>query len=275
MKNLKNASGNFNELLFENRNKNYGAYVIRKEYNENLIKSFFAAMLSMLLCAGIFAMLNRKNAGETIIPTKQDFEQVKIEIDLRDLTPQKVVTPLHRAEAKPAAVKENTNVVALVKNELKLLEETKTVDNTPGKIATPSNLNATQSEIFPTSESGISHADKIPGSNLENSIKSQAELDVQPEFPGGYKKLMDYLSRTIVYPMSAKENEIKGTVYVSFKVDERGKVSEVKLVRGLYSACDAEVLRVVKSFPDWKPGIYQGRNVSVLFSLPVTFDLRN
>ena len=57
-------------------------------------------------------------------------------------------------------------------------------------------------------------------------------------------------------------------------VDKFGKVKDVKIKRGIFSACDEEVLRVVNLFPDWKPGLYKGENVSVIFNLPVRFDLR-
>ena len=100
-----------------------------------------------------------------------------------------------------------------------------------------------------------------------------AGLDKSPEFPGGEPKLMEFLSNNVHYPALARESGISGIVYATFIVDEFGKVKQVKIKRGIFSACDEEVLRVVKLFPDWKPGVYKGKNVAVIFNLPVKFQL--
>ena len=120
MKILKNASSNFNELLFENRNKNYGAYVIRKEYNERLIQSFFAAMLTLLLFAGSFWLMNRNHA-ETILPAAKNYiEQIKIEVDLSYLknTPPPSSHPPKAIESTKAFNTENKVVPLVVKDSI-------------------------------------------------------------------------------------------------------------------------------------------------------------
>jgi periplasmic protein TonB len=274
MKNFKNDSSNFNELLFEKRNKEYGAYVIRKEYEENLIKSFFGAIFSILLFVGIYAVLNKSNAETMLPPAKKIFEQLTIEVDLSHLNQVKKIEPILQ---KPVEINKasssKSEVAVVVKDEL-VLEEKKKVEETTNTTST-SNNKTDNLNIVTGNQLGKEKVESNLGLVTNEAVKNLAELEVAPEFPGGMDKLMEFLAKNVKYPMSAKENGIKGTVYVSFMVDKSGKVKEVKLKRGIFSACDEEVIRVVNLFPPWKPGVYQGQNVNVLFNLPVTFDLRN
>jgi TonB family protein len=95
----------------------------------------------------------------------------------------------------------------------------------------------------------------------------------QPEFPGGYEAMMDYLRENIRYPVESRENNEQGTVYVSFVVGSDGSISEVKTIRGVSQFVDAEAVRVVRNFAKWKPGKQDGKNVSVRFVLPIKFHL--
>ena len=98
-------------------------------------------------------------------------------------------------------------------------------------------------------------------------------VEKMPEFPGGEKALLDYISENIVYPQSAKDKNISGRVFVSFVIKKDGSVSDVKVMRGIDEECDAEAIRVVKSMPKWKPGMDDGKPVKVSYMLPVNFKL--
>lgn len=100
--------------------------------------------------------------------------------------------------------------------------------------------------------------------------------EVWPEFPGGEEALRRYIAENINYPEIARENGIHGTAYVSFSVTKEGKVTNVRLARGIYQPLDQEALRVVQSLPDWKPGTTNGQPVDVKgFAVPVYFVLEN
>lgn len=99
-------------------------------------------------------------------------------------------------------------------------------------------------------------------------------VEEQPEFPGGMAKLMEYLRNNIKYPQIAKENGIQGKVFVSFVVDPNGKVTRIKVVRGVDPALDAEAIRVVENMPPWKPGKQRGKPVYVQYNLPINFQLQ-
>lgn len=96
-------------------------------------------------------------------------------------------------------------------------------------------------------------------------------VQVQPEFPGGPDSLQAFLNRNLSYPEKAKADRIGGRVYVSFKVDMKGKIIDPKVISGITDELDAEALRVVKQMPDWKPGTAGGSPVIVQYILPIDF----
>ena len=98
-------------------------------------------------------------------------------------------------------------------------------------------------------------------------------VENMPEFPGGDLGLMKYIQKNVKYPAIAKEYNITGKVYVSFIVDKKGSVTNVKIVRGVDKNLDAEAMRVVKSLPKYKPGLQRGEPVRVMFTIPINFTL--
>jgi len=100
-------------------------------------------------------------------------------------------------------------------------------------------------------------------------------VEDMPEFPGGELALRKYIAENVRYPEMAKENDIQGTVYVRFVVDEQGKVTNVEVMRGVDPLLDKEAIRVVQSLPKWKPGKQRGKAVKVSHSVPIKFALQN
>ena len=107
-----------------------------------------------------------------------------------------------------------------------------------------------------------------------NPKKVYDVVEQMPSFPGGMKAMMDYLARNIRYPANAKNDLIEGRVILQFIVDEKGRLSDVKVVRSVEPSLDAEAVRVVKSMPRWNPGMQNGKAVKVRYTLPVTFRLQ-
>jgi len=97
-------------------------------------------------------------------------------------------------------------------------------------------------------------------------------VEVMPEFKGGgIEQFREWVQSHVKYPKIASENKISGTVYVTFVVGKDGKTKWVKVLRSVDPVLDDEVVRVVKSSPDWKPGLQRDNPVNVSFSLPVKF----
>lgn len=99
-------------------------------------------------------------------------------------------------------------------------------------------------------------------------------LEDKPEFPGGDRALLKYVNQNVRYPVICQENGVQGTVTVSFVIDEKGKVTNVKSLRSPDPNLEREAVRVVKTLPDWKPGKQRGRPVKVSFMVPVRFVLQ-
>ncbi len=110
------------------------------------------------------------------------------------------------------------------------------------------------------------------GKNNNEEILISAE--VMPEFPGGQRALIDFLSKNVKYPLLARENGITGKVFVSFVIDETGNILNVELIRGVDPSLDKEAIRVVASMPRWQPGMQAGKWVKVKYSVPINFQLQ-
>jgi protein TonB len=110
--------------------------------------------------------------------------------------------------------------------------------------------------------------------------ESQAEAEIftvveeSPGFPGGDVARIQFLQENIKYPQMARESGIQGTVYVTFVVERDGRVTDVKVLRGIGGGCDEEAIRVIKAMPKWNPGKQRGKPVRVQFNMPIKFTLQ-
>jgi protein TonB len=98
-------------------------------------------------------------------------------------------------------------------------------------------------------------------------------IEQMPQFPGGEAELLNYINKNIKYPVIAQENGVQGKVILRFVVSKSGTVDKVEVIRSLDPACDKEAVRVVKTLPRFIPGKQNGVNVSVWYTLPVTYRL--
>jgi protein TonB len=118
---------------------------------------------------------------------------------------------------------------------------------------------------------------EVPEPDVEGSPQEEEIFDVvedMPEFPGGTTELYKYLAKNLIYPETANREGIDGKVYIQFIVRKTGKVTDLKLLRGIGGGCDEEALRLVKAMPDWTPGKQRGKPVDVRYTLPVRFYLK-
>lgn len=116
--------------------------------------------------------------------------------------------------------------------------------------------------------------DPLPDEPDTDSSEPFAVVEQMPRFPGGEAALMKYLSDHLVYPLSARETGISGVVYIAFVVEPDGRITSEKVLREVPGGCTEEALRVIKSMPNWIPGMQRGKPVRVTINLPVRFVLR-
>jgi Ca-activated chloride channel family protein len=112
-------------------------------------------------------------------------------------------------------------------------------------------------------------------SNQPKGLKTEpiAFVEQMPEYPGGEKALQSFLSQNLKYPAIAKEMGISGRVIVRFMVDEKGNISDIKIIRGIGGGCDEEAVRIIKKMGKWAPGKQNGKSVKTYFTLPIIFSL--
>jgi protein TonB len=115
----------------------------------------------------------------------------------------------------------------------------------------------------------------IAQKKAHTSVKSKPKPPVQvmPQFPGGDSAMIKYIDDNLKYPDSARANNIEGRVFVTFTIDEDGKVADASLKNSIGGGCDEEALRVIKAMPTWKPGSQDGEGIRVDYTIPINFQL--
>ena len=144
-------------------------------------------------------------------------------------------------------------------------------------------LNESKIQVSTTTIDGVNDKNAVDVADFKEHKVIVQEKEVEkpfvsveqmPQFPGGNSELMKFVSSNLRYPTIAAENGIEGRVIIRFVVGKDGKVSDIKVQRGLDASCDKEAVRVVQAMPPWIPGKQNGRAVPVYFTLPVHFKLQ-
>lgn len=248
----------WDEMVFEHRNRAYGAYVLRKGYSGNVVVGLGITILVVLFL--IFYPSLAKLFGEAEAPKapprKLVYSELSIPppIDKPKPVPPQVLLPRLQKVVKfvpPKVVRE------AVENITPTLDEIK--DNSTGatEVAGPT----------------VEFDEPVDEVVVEEDNEIFIVVDQQPEFEGGYEAMMDFIKSNMIYPSNARRMQIEGTVHVSFVVSKTGTISEVKVLRGIMTECDKEAVRVIEMMPPWKPGKQNGRPVNVRFILPLKFRL--
>lgn len=252
---------NLLDIIFDNRNKDYGAYTLRKSYNSRMGIALFSMIGFSLLFCLLFILKKNKN----------DFAQSLPKI----FTPDKTVTEFHSSSSFKT---KSANVSHVKKNFEKV---------GPPKIVTSININklhATLPEIPTSSLQSLSGTINFPTS-VENEnatgkpeiknivpVKKEvlSEADVMPQYPGGVKALLAFLKNNLHSPEDISEGD-EVNVKIKFVVNYNGKLESFDVIKSGGTAFDNEVIRVLKKMPLWIPGKSNGENVSAYYIVPVKF----
>lgn len=272
-------SNEWSDLLFENRNKEYGAYVLRHQTgNRNLasilaILVFVAAIVSLLVIKNEY---DRYVAKHTVVVYDQGMETS----NLKNKAPEvKRAEPIRQENVEKVVEKVRSSikfVAPIIKkdDEVNPEEEMRTQDE-----IMKSKLSIAVFDVFNGSEEGevlkakqMLVTEPVKPKEEENTVFEYVEQ--MPSFPGGDAALMRYLSKNIKYPPLAEENGIQGRVICSFVVERDGSVSDIRIKRSVDPSLDKEAMRVVSAMPKWIPGRQNGQMVRVKYTLPVTFRLQ-
>jgi len=253
---MKNTEKNLDDIIFKNRNKDYGAYSLRKSYNKNMMSAVVIAIVIFLLGVSVPLIANYFNSEKVVItsydPTvilNPDLKDKPIE-KLPDAPVEKKKVPVFRA---PIVTDTDEDVPEL--SELIEISKNTNPADTLAEIGIPEDKPKTN--VIDEGE----------------ELKIHTFVEEWPEFPGGDGARVKFLSENIIYPKVAKETGIQGPVHLTFVVEKDGSITNVNILRGIGGGCDEEATRVVSSMPKWKPGRQNGKEVRVQFNMPINFKL--
>lgn len=273
------TSNEWTDLVFQTKNKEYGAYPLRRNTGKRNLWSIIIMFLAAILGFSAFTIVKTIQANARVENTQEvvlsDIAEKKekpkvekkpeIKIPEQQKMPEKVASSVKFTE--PVIKKDNQ---VKEDNQLKQQEDLNESTTKIGALDVKGNDEA--GEVLKVEKAEIEQPKPEPKKEEDNKVFDVVEQ--QPAFPGGQGALLSWLSSNIHYPAVAEENGIQGRVVVSFVVEKDGSISNVQVVRGVDPSLDKEAARVVKSMPKWTPGKQNGQAVRVKYNVPVTFKLQ-
>ena len=271
------------DLVFEGKNKDFGAYVIRtestKRHNKAVLWSIIGTIIFGLLAFGYV------KASQYIEERRiaEWGEQIDVIVDMSQEAEDPEPEQERLEQEKPEVLQDVLNSIKVT--ELQIVEDNEV--NREDEILSQDEIEQTNKAFGQTNvDNGQDNraqfqtaVDEVVVEKKEERPKEVKEeihtlVEQMPQFPGGDAALMKYLSSHINYPPMAAENGVQGKVILQFVVEKDGRVGEVKIARSVDKDLDKEAIRVVKSLPKFTPGRQNGYPVRVWYTLPVNFKLQ-
>jgi periplasmic protein TonB len=259
------VSPNRNEIVFEGRNREYGAYQIRRDYTRTIALTIGGVALAAALLFGTKKLFDLKAASDSD-------KEVKLENVQIDLTPP----PVDEKEPPPPPPPPPPPVVETVKFVPPVIKEDAHEDEPP-----PPQEKLNDTQVSTQTQEGTGDDNVIVPTETGNGpVEEKAPeiftiVEEMPEFPGGAAAMMKYIQNTMQYPQMEREAGIQGKCYIKFVVEMDGSIGAAEILKGVPGGAglDKEALRVVRSMPKWKPGKNNGKPARVYFNLPISFKM--
>jgi len=257
------------ELVFENRNKAYGAYDLRQHYGQTMTKAI-AVVISGFIVSGValsFIYKVKDVPTEHFVTTVVDLKKVHVVLPpppKTDVAPIKQVAPVKAQPSVP------TVVIPTQITEKPVTTEPPVIATLTGAIGSVESKGEGKGENAPIEGTPSPGS----GSGVANNVNTNVIVDyaeVSPEPNGGMAGWAKFIQRNLRYP----DTDAQGRVFVSFVVERDGSLSNVKILRSVSPELDAEALRVIRMAPKWKPGMQGGQPVRVQFNIPINFQQNN
>lgn len=272
-------SKNWNDILFEGRNRSYGAYEMRALAGKRnmralitlgiLIVAVFALVLGVNKASQLIAeyqLENQANVLQNADVDDEEEDEIQVEENKPDEAPAETVTEM--ASSIQFTVPEITDNVA---EDKELIAQQKAQEarakmgefNFQGNDETSTNIKSDKKQLGDVASSG----------GGEGEAKVFTYVEQMPVFPGGEAALQRFIYDHLKYPRVSLEEGVQGTVMLRFVVNENGSVGDVQILKSLDTYCDREAKRVVQSLPRFTPGRQQGKPVKVWFQFPIRFEI--
>lgn len=251
---------NMDDIVFERRNKEYGAYAIRKHYSDHLNRS---VILSLGFAALVLALPSIFKSEKTI-PDKVKPEQPPITLSDHPLIEVEQIKRTIRATVQ-RAVRELAPIVTTAPEDVappEAIEEpvAGSIDGIDGG--------------EPVSTGTLDIGEEVVAPAIVEPPKIFDHSEIMPSYKGGVGAMVKFLSSKMRYPAVARRIGTQGTVFVQFVIGMDGNVIQAKVIKGISKECDAEALRVISMMPTWNPGLQGGNPVMVRMVLPIKFQLQ-
>ena len=225
------------DIIFENRNKAYGAYTLRKFYDNRLLKSI-AVMMGVVVVLSAFTFIPKKGPSDKPAYDVIDNELATIKPKVKPVEPVKPDPP----KVDQAPTQKFINVIKIVPNDV----------------------------VAPSNPGGTGTGDPEPVKAVVDVNVPTDHPDIMPSFPGGMEGLKKFLQRNLNNPKEMEEGEMV-SVKTKFVVGYDGKLKSFEIIQDGGDEFNKEVIRVLKKMPEWVPGKSNGQNVSVYYTIPVKF----
>lgn len=257
------------DIVFEGKNKDYGAYELRSLSAKRHYRALILIAL-FFVCALFLPILFK-----TVMPKKKE-RMVEV-TSLADLKVEETKPKEEIITAPPPPPLKSS--IKFTPPVIKPDEEVADED----EVKTQETLNETKITISVADVKGTDEENGVDVADLDENQQITEEapeeqvfviVEQMPSFPGGEDALRKFIAHSIKYPVIAQENGIQGKVYVTFVVDRDGSITNAKVARGVDPSLDKEALRVVNSLPKWVPGKQGGKAVKVSFTVPISFVLQ-
>jgi periplasmic protein TonB len=247
----------FDDIVFDNRNKEYGAYAIRKKYRRTVVIATLIGIV-IISTAVIVPYIRAKNLAQIAM---RDANEVIADM-ANNLQQDQTVAPPPPPPPPPAEQQVVVKYVAPV-----VVDSVKPEDQT---------LMTTDEQVATTVNADVVEVQEAVQEEVQEEAPQEVFVVVEemPSFPGGDVELFKFIYDNIQYPEIAKENNIQGKVIMRFCVTSKGTVDQVSVTRGVDPSLDEEAIRVIKLLPLFKPGKQGGKPVNVWYSIPISFQLK-
>lgn len=269
------------DLVFEGRNKEYGAYRLRANQGRRQLRAVIWVVLAVAaILLGAFSFQEVKNllgsdAGDSEMET--EFAELKKEEPKEE---KKIDKPKEEPKEEIVEVKSSIQFTVpkiVDDNQVEKQKELKTQEDVQKSKFTVASMDIKGSENATKTIDDLKTDQKAGSTNTEKKkeeVQDNAMVEVPATYPGGEQALLAYVNSHVKYPEIAIEQEVQGVCLLRFKVDKDGSVSDVRVKKSLSKECDAEAIRVVKTLKRFIPAKQQGHPVAVWFNLPVRFQIR-
>ena len=277
METTKLLNSEFIDILFDDRNKDYGAYELRRKYNKRVRNAVMGMSAIVVVVIGGYLISSNLMASDRTHETLISYDEPEMIDPLENKAEPPVYTPPPARQEPPAAQPTVDNAIFRVAPDEDVTpdDEVPKVEDLQGKVIGLTDRDGDPNGVdfeVPDGIKGGTGVVEAPKTVEKEKVYTFVEL--MPEFPGGEAALMKFLRNNVNYPSIASDNGISGTVTVKFVVDKNGLINGV-VVEGAKKGggLEEEAMRVVKKMPKWKPGKQNGETVAVYFNLPIRFTL--